>query len=555
MYRHPIQSTLKSFALIGVLLALAAPSLAQARPPQLVLHVTIDQLRGDWPTRIEERLGTGGFRYLMSTGLYYTNAHYDHSTTFTAVGHATLATGGEAAQHGLAGNDWYDAESESRVYCVEDDRHHILGQEPKAHRGTSPRNLTSSTIGDEIKIASGGDARVFSVSIKDRGAILPGGHLGKAFWYSKGTGEFVTSTYYYDEYPDWVAKWNAEGHADRYRGEHWELLHDRATYIHGDQDDRAFEKAYYDLGRTFPHPLDNPDDKSFYSGLRFTPMGDQLSLDFVEELIDQEAIGQRDTTDYLAVSFSATDYIGHAFGPESLEAEDNLLHLDRTLAELLRFVDDRVGLENTLIVLSSDHGVDAAPEYSAELGYRAGRLYPERFLAAVNEALGERFDTDRELVSAFWNPSLYLDLDNVETLDLDVRAVERALVEEILKIDGVAMAMTRTQVLNGDVTDTAVTRKIQKAFHPTRSGNVLFIQDQFWYLYPSPEKFTAMHGSPYGYDTYVPIIIAGPGIEEGTVSRRVDPADIAPTIAAALGIKPPSGAIGTPLTEVIEAMP
>jgi predicted AlkP superfamily pyrophosphatase or phosphodiesterase len=524
---------------------------AEHPPPKLVVLITIDQLRGDFPWRFKDRFGPSGFRYLMDTGTVYTNAHYQHSTTFTAVGHATIATGGSAAQHGLAGNDWYDVATGKRVYCVEDDRHPLIGKDVKAHKGTSPRNLTSSTIGDELVLASGGRSRVFSVSIKDRGAILPGGHLGKAFWYSSSSGKFVTSTYYYDEYPSWVSAWNAADHAGQYQTQSWALLRDSSSYIYRDQDDRPSEKSYKKLGRTFPHPLGNPKASDFYKGLRFTPMGDQVTLHFVKELMKQEKVGQGTATDLLAVSFSATDYLGHAFGPNSLEYEDNLLRLDATLTEFLAYIDQTVDLDRTLIVLTADHGIDEIPEYKSSLGVAAGRHRPQDFVMQTNAELQKRFNSDENFVAAFWNPSLYLDLATVEKLGLDVVTVERALAEEILKVPGISIALTRTDLLAGNVPDHPTMRKVQRAFHPRRSGNVLIVQDPFWYLYPNADQFSAMHGSPYAYDTYVPIMFAGPGIQEQEVDRLVGPEDIAATIATYLRIKPPSGAVGAALTEVL----
>ncbi|MDH3636979.1 MAG: alkaline phosphatase family protein [Gammaproteobacteria bacterium] len=537
-------------SLFALFIIASVPASAGAKP-KLVVLITIDQLRGDMPWRFKDRFGPGGFRHLMDKGATYTNAHFQHSTTFTAVGHATLATGGNAAQHGLAGNDWHNTTTGKRVYCVEDDRHPLIGKEPKAHKGTSPRNLTSSTIGDELILSTGGKSRVFSVSIKDRGAILPGGHLGKAFWYSSGSGKFVTSTYYYEEYPEWVTAWNAEDHGGRYQNETWDLLQERAAYTFQDQDDRPFEKSYKHLGRTFPHALGNEDAKAFYAALRFTPMGDQLTLAFVKELMTQEKVGQGNAMDMLAVSFSATDYLGHAFGPNSLEAEDNLLRLDQTLAEFFQIIDQQVGLDQTLLVLASDHGTDEISEYKASLGVAAGRHRPDEFLQQANAALQARFNTTEKLVVAFWNPSLYLDPGAVTKLGVDMATVERALAEAMMKIPGFALALTRTDLMAGDVPNTATVNRVQAAFHPVRSGNVLVVQEPFWYLYPNPDQFSAMHGSPYTYDTYVPIMFAGPGIGQQRIDRPVAPRDIAPTITAYLGIKPPSGSVGTPLTEVL----
>ncbi len=546
-----MNTTHRAMLLLASLFFLVPNSAHSVTKPKLVVFITIDQLRGDMPWRFYDRFGSGGFRYLMDKGTTYANAHFQHSTTFTAVGHATLATGGNAAQHGLAGNDWHDTATGKRVYCVEDDRHPLIGKEPKDHQGTSPRNLTSSTIGDELILSSGGKSRVFSVSIKDRGAILPGGHLGKAFWYSSSSGKFVTSTYYYAEYPQWVTAWNAADHAGKYRGQTWNLLQDRAAYVFRDQDDRSFEKSYKHLGRTFPHALGNEDPKAFYAALRYTPMGDEITLAFVKELMTQEELGQGKSLDMLAVSFSATDYLGHAFGPDSMEAEDNLLRLDRTLAAFFAFIDEQIGLDRTFIVLSSDHGIDEIPEYKTSLGVAAGRHRPDEFIEQANTALQARFNTPEKLVVAFWNPSLYLDPAAVKKLGIDTATVERALAEAMMGIPGFALALTRTDLMAGDIPNTPVGNRVQAAFHPVRSGNVLVVQEPFWYLYPKPDEFSAMHGSPYTYDTYVPIMFAGPGIRHQKTNRPVAPRDIAPTMSAYLGITPPSGAVGTPLPEVL----
>lgn len=549
--------------------------------PKLVLFVTVDQLRGDMPLRFQDRFGEGGFRLLMERGAYYTNAHFRHSTTFTAVGHASLFTGGNGATHGMAGNDWYDAAGMRDVYCVGDDDYPILDQ-PNAEGGISPRHLTSSTIGDELLLAGDGHHRVFSVSIKDRGAVIPGGQYGKAFWYDSATGRFITSSYYYEKTPPWVNAWNDADHAGAYRDGSWTLMQPRETYTRRDADDRPFERSYKQLGRTFPHALTAEKPSDYYSTLRFTPMGDEVTVKFVEELIKREQIGQDDDVDLLAVSLSATDYIGHAFGPGSLEAEDNMLRLDRTLAHLFALVDEAVGLDRTLIVLSSDHGVDETPESRHQLTgvdravgdsfkqrraqsgllhraeprqvavtcCSAGRHFPDAFMAQLNDALKAKFDVTQDLIVRFWNPSFYLDLDVIEERGLKVEEVERELAGAIVKLPGFAFAVTRTDLLRGHIPDEPIMRMVQRAFHPTRSGNVLVVQSAGWYLYPDATKYSAMHGSPYAYDTYVPVFFLGRGIESQWIDRRVAPEDIAPTIARYLGVNPPSGATGDVLGEV-----
>ncbi len=523
---------------------------AQAEQPNLVLVVVVDQLRGDMPSRYQERLGPAGFRYFLDNGTVFSNAEYCHITTTTSAGHATLATGGNPPQHGIAANEWFDSATRQSVDNTEDIRYPLIGEPPGTKKGRSPNNLDSSTFGDELVLSTAGNSRVFSVSIKDRGAILLGGRLGKAWWYSKTSGQFVTSTYYDETYPDWVQNWNSKGYADQFRTETWDLLLNPDSYVFKNQDDRWFEIDYNGLGRTFPHRLADTDQANFYSTLRYTPMGDQLTLSFVKELVAAENIGQTGHTDVLAVSFSVTDYIGHAFGPDSLEAEDNLLRVDRTLQELLEFIDRQIGLDKTLVVLASDHGVSPAPEYMAELGFKAERLEPSQFMEQANRALGKTFNTDRNLVLDFWTPGLYLDLEAIAALGLDVAQVERELASVMMAMPGFSLALAKTDIMAGRIPDTLQARRVACGFHPERSGNVIVVQDPFWFLSREPHEDAAMHGSPWNYDSHVPLMIAGPGIGQGKVDTPVSPHDLAPTISNYLGTSPPSGSTGTPLPYV-----
>ncbi|WP_197904755.1 alkaline phosphatase family protein [Desulfosarcina alkanivorans] len=528
--------------------------------PRLILQITIDQLRGDLPGRYADRLTPGGFRYLMERGTWYTDAHYRHANTETAVGHATLATGADPSRHGIVANDWIDQDTGEFVYNTEDARHHIIGRKSKAHEGVSPRNLLASTISDELVVHTGGRSRAFSVSVKDRGAILPGGHAGKAFWFSKGSGEFVTSTYYYDDYPAWVKQWNAAKPADAYKGKAWELLNDRATYVHGQMDDRPYEADLKPLGRVFPHRLGD-DSKYFYLLLTLTPFGDRLTLDFAKALVRNERLGQNDhgVPDYLQISFSSTDYIGHLFGPSSLETEDNILRLDRTLAELFQFIDAAVGLDQTLIVLSGDHGAPEAPEYMAALGLSTGRFAFDWFKTEgpLTKSLQKKFGRD-DLIAGHSHPYLYLNLDALADAGLDAAEVERFVAGELVRIPGIAYALSRSDLLAGRITESPVQNQIRRSFHPTRSGNIHMVPEQYWFLHSTEEaekmgigSIAAIHGSPWAYDTFVPIFFAGHRVPAQSVGRRVAPTDIAATITAYLGVKPPSGSVGVPLVEVL----
>ncbi|MBW1983519.1 MAG: alkaline phosphatase family protein [Deltaproteobacteria bacterium] len=525
------------------------------KKPKLIVQITIDQMRGDFPMRYKDRLGKGGFRYLMEKGIHYTNAHFQHADTETPIGHSALFTGTYPAYNGIVAGNWYDVDKGRIIYNCEDDRYPIVGKKSARGKGRAPTNLLSSTIGDELVISNNGQSRMFSVSIKDRGAILPGGHTGKAFWYSKSDGSFVSSTYYYKEYPEWVKQWNAKKLADKYKDRSWELLHDASTYVFGKEDNRPFEIDTFDLGITFPHQTKG-DSKYFYASLIVTPFGDELTADFAKTLIKTEKLGQGKQTDFIAISFSVTDYIGHFFGPSSLEAEDNILRVDRLLANLFKFIDDQVGLDQTLIIVSADHGMCEAPEYMESLGFEVGRLTSETITKGiVRKGLTARLGVSGDVIRLYEHPYIYLNEDEIRKTKYSVAEIETAVAEEIVKIPGLIGAVTRTNLLKGSFAPTPVNQKILNNFHLKRSGHIHVIADQFWYFYYQMEpasKVAATHGSPWTYDSYVPIFFAGYDIPAQRIARSVTPYDIAATIATCLEIKMPSGSVGIPLVEVLK---
>ena len=546
----------------------AAEATAQERiEPKLILQITVDQLRGDLPLRYYDRLGEGGFRYLLDSGTVYGNGHHRHANTETIVGHATLATGADPSVHGMVGNVWLDQVSGELTYNVEDPRYPVLSkgagvdkkteidptQRTARSNGRSPSRILVSTFSDELTLMQGGQSKVFGVSVKDRGAISMAGHTGKAFWFSKKSGEFITSRFYYDDYPQWVMDWNAGQPADRYTGKSWDLLHDQASYLFGEADDRPYEIDFPGYGRTFPHPFGAREGKYFTTLLTVSPAGDELTLDFAKALIENENLGHDEKPDYLSISFSSTDYIGHVFGPSSLESEDNILRLDRTLADLFGFVDEKVGLNKTLIVLSADHGAAEAPGYLRELGFEADTVDPTAWdKAGAIENLKMRFGIGEALIATYFHPYLYLNREVIAEKDLDQAEVEAAVAEELSHFDGVALALSSSALLSGQVPDTPLVRSILRNFNPNRSGDI--------YLVFEPNRFiaefdgltvAASHGSPWRYDSYVPIIFAGMGVPAQRIGRLVETVDIAPTLSFLIGAKPPSGATGRLLVEVI----
>jgi len=539
-----------------------------ADKPKLILQITVDQLRGDLPTRYYDRLGEGGFRYLWESGIVYRDAHHAHANTETIVGHATLATGAHPSNHGMVGNLWFDRETGFTTYNVEDADYTLLTkgasvdasteidptQRAARSDGRSPAAMLVTTFSDELRSNTGGEAKVIGVSVKDRGAISMAGHSGTAYWFSKANGEFVTSTYYLDDYPGWVNAFNEAKPAQQFANTTWQLLHDQDSYRFGDSDDRAWETDVGGFGRTFPHSFGDGSSKYFTTWLTLSPPGDKLVLDFAKRALVEEQLGQDAVTDYLSVSFSSTDYVGHVFGPSSLEAEDNILRLDRTLAELLAFVDEQVGLDNTLIVLSADHGGPDTPGYLNSLNIPAGYVDPDSWdKAAAIARIKKAFKIDGDLIAAYDHPYVYFSDAVKNNAKIDQDALEAAVVEELLKFQGVSLAVSSSALRRGNLPDTDLYRAVVNNFNAKRSGEVFIVFEPNWFINDMEGLTVAStHGSPWRYDTYVPIVFAGSGLTAQTVDRRVQTVDVAVTLSAYMDIKPPSGAVGIPLTEVLE---
>ena len=554
--------------LAAVLAGLASAGHAAAsEPPRLVLQITVDALRADMPQRFARHYGEGGWRYLLEEGTRYVNANYQHANTETIVGHTSLATGAYPADHGMIANVWFDQGAGALHYNIEDPDHALLTagggvdrtreidptQRTARSDGRSPRAIRVSTFGDELMSYTAGRAKVFAVSVKDRGAVSMAGHAGTAYWFSKAAGRFVTSDYYAERYPDWVEAWNSEQHPQRYANTEWTLSGD-TEYMFGAADDRSWETDFPGWGRTFPHPYGPGDAKYFTTFLTLSPAGDDLTLDFAKVLIENEDLGQDEVTDYLAISFSATDYINHLFGPSSLEAEENQRRLDRTLAELFRFIDDRVGLDRTLVVLSADHGSPEVPGYLNELGIEGAYFDPEAIdRQPAMAVLKKRFGIGEELIETYFHPYLYLNREVIRERSLDQGEVERTVAAELVRFPGIALAVSSTALLEGNLPDTWKTRAVLNNHAPDRSGDI--------YIVFAPHVFirdfdglsvAATHGSPWRYDTHVPVIFAGKGVGAAQIVRAVTPYDIAPTLSAYLGISPPSGSSGEPLVEILQ---
>ncbi|WP_299643041.1 alkaline phosphatase family protein [uncultured Ruegeria sp.] len=557
--------TVTGIVALGMAALVATSGMADEKP-RLVLQITVDQLRGDLIDRYGAHLGEGGFRYLLKNGVSFANAHHRHANTETIVGHTTLSTGTDPAIHGMVANLWFDRKTGTPFYNVQDPEFPLVGasgvdaateidptQRAATTDGRSPRNIISSTLSDEIALHFGPASKIFGVSVKDRGAIAMAGHAGQAYWFSKAEGRFVTSTFYRNDYPGWVADWEEWGKVASYSNQDWILTHDVGSYAFAGRDDQPWETALPGFGRTFPHNWGPAENKYFTTFLTLSPAGDEITVDFAKALIDAEQVGADEVTDYLSVSLSSTDYVGHIFGPSSLEAEDNFVRLDQSIADLLAHVEATVGLENTLIVLSADHGAPEHPGYLATLGIEAGLFDFQRVDTEPGFVrLQLDFGASRDLILNFSNPYLYLNQDLIAAKGLDPVAVEDAVADELRKLPGIAYAVGSSALRAGSVPPGKITDAVLANFHYERSGDIYVVFEPHWFVADFDGLTVASaHGSPWTYDTHVPLIFAGPGIKPRTVYRRVETVDVAPTVAAYLGTKLPSGATGEPLPEAM----
>ncbi|HWQ36848.1 MAG TPA: alkaline phosphatase family protein [Blastocatellia bacterium] len=517
---------------------------------RLVVGIMIDQFRYDYLTRFEDQFGEGGFKRLMSEGAVFANANYPYTPTYTACGHAAFMSGTTPAHNGIIGNEWYDRETGRRMTSVSDEKVKLLGGKSEAG-GASPWRLNSSTLGDQLKLHTGGQAKVVGISMKDRSAILPAGkHPNGAYWYDASNGAFVSSTYYFSDLPEWVKKFNREQNPDRYFGKSWERLLPEAAYARSLPDNYPYEKWPFG-SNTFPHLINGGGETKpgpkFYSQIEYTPFANEQVTAFAKAAIENEALGKDDVPDLLTVSFSANDYVGHYFGPYSQEVQDITLRTDRILADFFNYLDQKIGLQNTIIVLTADHGVGPIPEHAREYGM-GGRVEARVITEAIEAALSKRFGNDKWIAS-FVNGNVYFDDSAIERHQAARAEVERTASEAALKINGMAECFTRTQILAGQMPQTQVARSVAQGFNAARNGDLVLVPKPFWLV---GEAIVASHGTPYNYDTHVPVIFYGAQFSAGVYLNPSAPIDIAPTLAAILKINPPSNSTGQVLAEAIK---
>lgn len=500
--------------------------------PRLVLGIVVDQMRHEYLQRYRELYGDGGFRRLMDQGFRFDNAHFNYFPTYTGPGHASIYTGATPSVHGIVGNEWYDRKLGRQMYVVEDSSVSAVGAEGSVGQ-MSPRNLRATTLTDEIKSADT-DSRVVAVSIKDRGAVIPAGHAGDAaYWYDPDTGRFISSSWYMNALPDWVENFNQRGLARRFADSTWTLELPAGSYPASNADDTPYEGTFEGEERpVFPHAMDGD-----FSRLRTSPFGNSLVRMLAERAVAEEDLGGDKVTDFLGVSFSSTDYVGHQFGPRSLELADTYLKLDRELAALFDFLDRVVGEGNYTVFLTSDHGVMDVPAELVDRGLPGGRFDRQAALSGLRTHLQETFG-EGSWIEAYDNQQVYLDRELIDRRGLNLEAVQRSAADYLLRFEGVQATNISGNFLRRSYTG-GVQAMYQRGFYHDRSGDV-FLQLAPGWLDSSYPTGTS-HGSPWNYDTHVPLLFMGWGVPQGGTYRKVSIPQLAPTVSAMLGIPFPSG--------------
>ncbi|MFT4778503.1 MAG: putative AlkP superfamily pyrophosphatase or phosphodiesterase [Flavobacteriales bacterium] len=532
----------------GKVVRINAPFDLKKDQPKLVIGITIDQMRMDFLYRYWDDFEKGGFKRLVAEGFLCANHHYDYSPTYTGPGHASIYTGTTPALHGIISNDWYDKRHGEMVYCVKDTLYKGVGTDSKGGK-MSPHRLLASTISDELMLSNNFASKVIGISMKDRGAILPAGHKPTAaYWYMGGDeGNWATSSYYMENLPQWVQGFNAKGLSEKYVSQGWNLLKDASAYNESTVDNNPYEGPFKGQFRAaFPYDFSDITENR-YDLIKATPHGSTLSVDFAIEAIKAEQMGADATTDLLALSFSSTDYVGHQFGPAAIETQDCYLRLDADIERLLNFLDDEIGEGEYMIFLTADHGAAQNPGYMKKLGIEGGYWKPQVMLDEVDAMLKENYGIG-EWVLNYTNDQFFLNTALMEDRKVDLNSACEKIAAVCMKHEEVYTALPTSVFRTQDFEELPL-NTIQRGIHPQRSGHVVLVTSVGWI----PNGYTGTtHGSPYSYDTHVPLIFFGAGIEHGQTARRTVVRDIAPTVSMLMKITQPNATTGDPVFELFK---
>ncbi len=516
--------------------------------PKLVVGIVVDQMRYDYLIRFYNKYGNDGFKRLMNNGYNCKNVHFNYIPTYTAVGHSSIYTGTTPQNHGIISNFWYDKYAKKNIYCVDDINYKTIGAKKGGDK--SPNRLRTTTLGDQLHLAQNMQGKVIGISLKDRSAILPVGHTANAaYWFQgKNEGKFVTSSFYTNNLPQWTTQFNNSGKVDTYISKSWNTLYDIETYTESIADNNPYEMLYKgEKTPTFPHDIPTLKKKNKdYGILAYTPFGNTAVREFAQAAIEGENLGKSTFTDFIAISFSSTDYIGHQFGVDSKEVEDTYLRLDLEIAAFLKFLDQKVGKENYTLFLTADHAAVPVPNYLKSLKIPGGYFDLKDFTSFVNGITSAHFGSTK-LVENISNFQIFLNQAEIKKLGLNQLNVAQLISDEIMQYKDVYKSVTANTLQTTTFND-GLLHSLQQGYNQKFSGNVLFVP------FPSTIKYPqqgSTHGSGYSYDTHVPLIFFGKGFQKGSSNTYYPIIDIAPTIARLLEIEQPNGTTGKVITEVL----
>jgi len=517
--------------------------------PKLVIGIVVDQMRYDYLTRFENRFGEGGFKRMMNEGFNCKNNHFNYVPTYTGPGHASIYTGTTPKYHGIISNNWYDKVVKKTVYCSGDDSVASVGTESTAGQ-MSPYRMKTTSFADENRLFTQMRGKTIGISLKDRGAILPAGHSANgAYWFQgKLEGHFITSTHYMTELPNWVKTYNEGGNVSKYMKE-WNTLYDIEGYEESGDDVNGFEGGFKGKETaSFPYDLKALSaENGGFDILRSTPYGNSIVADFAIAAIDGENLGKDNITDVLAVSFSSTDYIGHNFGANSKEIQDTYLRLDQDLKRLFDALDSKVGKGQYTVFLTADHGAVHVPAYLQSAKIPAAYVNTNADKQRLNNFMFNTFKSI-ELIENVSNNQIFLNHEKLKEMNLKLSEVQNAIVNEIITYESVDKAYSGSVFSTTNFT-TGIEELLQSGFNQKRSGDIVFVYNPATISY---SKTGSTHGSGLNYDTHIPLLFFGKGINKGSSYQKTRIIDIAPTISSLLGISFPNGNTGNPIEMVLK---
>lgn len=513
--------------------------------PKLVVGLVIDQMRWDYLYRYYSRYSNGGFKRLVNEGFSAENTFIPYTPTYTACGHTSIYTGSVPSITGIIGNDWYDPQLKRNVYCTEDTTVKTVGSSSMAGV-MSPKNMLTTTITDELRLATNFKSKVIGISLKDRGAILPAGHSANAaYWFDAQTGDWITSTYYMNALPAWVQEYNKQKQSDQFYAKNWNSLYPVETYAQSTGDDKIYErKTRGEQTPTFPHPLKLYIGKD-YEIIKSTPYGNTMTLDLAKIAIAAEKMGQNDNTDFLAVSCSSTDYVGHQYGPNSIEAEDTYLRLDKDLEAFFNYLDAKIGKGNYLFFLSADHGAAHVPGFMKENRLPGGTFDDAPVVKNLNSIFNEKYKIKKTIITAMNNQILF-DHDEISKSKADYEEMKAFTIDYLKKQPGVMDAIDLSKIASTTLPE-PIKKAITNGYNARRSGDIYYILQPNYF---DGGNTGTTHGSWNPYDSHIPCVFMGWNVKPGKTNKTHYMTDISATLAAMLHIQMPSGCIGEPITEL-----